>query len=77
MTRSLLAPLLFVFAGIVFSLLALFDRTTGERINSTYLIFGIVFLVLAFASYRRGKANAMTRTDPRLPVTRTDEKHPR
>ena len=77
MTRSFLAPLLFAFSGIVFSLLAFFPRTTGERLNSTHLIFGIVFLVLALASYRRGKANAMTRTDPRLPVTRTDEKLPR
>jgi len=77
MTRHHLGSLLFAFSGIVFSSLALFDRTRGKPMNSTYLIFGIVFLILALAHYRRGKATSMTRTDPRLPVTRTDETPPR
>jgi hypothetical protein len=77
MRRGWLGPLLLGFASVVFLIIAFVPRTPGKTLDTTYLVLGIVFFVLALGSYRRLRTPLPVDTDPRLPVSKTHQKRDR
>jgi hypothetical protein len=72
MNVSKLSPILFAIAGIIFLVLGMSPTPEGGR-NTTYLILGVVFLLLAAANFRRSRAKPAVSTDPRLPARKTQK----
>jgi membrane protein implicated in regulation of membrane protease activity len=64
------APLMFVFSGLVFLWIGMFPEAAGKR-NVTFLVLGVVFLMLAAARFVRTRSQTRHKTDPRLPARDT------
>jgi hypothetical protein len=72
MNMARLSPILFAFAGIVFLVIGMSRTPEGGR-NTTFLVLGLVFLILAAANFRRARAKPPVSTDPRLPARKTQK----
>ena len=70
MNRSRWTPLLFAIAAVMFFVAGFLPRLDGEKLNTTMVVLGVVFLVLAASHYRRWKAREKPTTDPRLPASK-------
>ena len=71
MVRSRWTPVLFGIASLLFFIAGLVPRIEGRPMNTTMVVLGVVFLILAAGHFQRlKKPRARQTTDPRLPASR-------
>ena len=77
MNRSRWTPLLFVFASIMFFIAGFIPRLDDRPMNTTMVVLGLVFMILAVGHYARlRQAPPTVKTDPRLPARKTQKPGP-